>query len=167
MQNHQTGPEESSHLLNRFDQDPGPWRPFNYSVEIDVGVDEGGIGRGQITTNQQPYIFTRLSSMIIGNTGDPQTSGLFQDGQYTISYKDEISNYQKEPTMAPILCGSVESGFIAWLAMPLALAGTRTVTFELVNRVQRILTPEATTFKVAITMHGMADWGSLLNQIPR
>lgn len=166
MQNQSQGPEESSHLVNRFDQDPGAWRPFNYSVEMDVGVADGGLGRGQITTNQQPFIFTRLSSMIIGNTGDPETSGLYQDGQYSISFKDEMSNYQKEPVMAPILCGSVESGFISWLAMPLSLAGTRTLTFNVINRVLRVLSPEAETFRLMITMHGMADWGSLLNQIP-
>jgi len=167
MQNQFQPPEESSNLLNRFDQDPGPWRPFVYSTEIDVSIADGGLGRGQITTNQQPFIFTRLSHQIIGNTGDPETSGLYQDGQYTISFKDEIANYQKEPTMADILCGSVRSGYIAWLAMPLSLAGTRTITFDIVNRVARVLSPEADYFKVMITMHGMADWGQLLNQMSR
>ena len=167
MQNQFQSPEEARSLLNKFDQDPGPWRPFHYSTEIDVGVALGGLGRGPITTNQQPFIFTRLSHQIIGATGDPETTGLYQDGQYTIAFKDEMSNYQKEPTMAEQLAGSVRSGFIVWLAMPLALAGTRTLTFEIENRVLRVLSSQADHFVVSITMHGMADWGSLTNQQPR
>lgn len=155
---------EGATLLNKFDRDPGPFRPLHYSVEISVSVINGGLGRGQITTNQQPFLFLRLSHQIIGNTGDPETSGLYEDGQYTIAYQDEMSNYQKNPTMADILCGSVRSGFISWLPMPLALAGTRTFTFILENRVARVLTPQADHFTVAITMHGMADWGALLSQ---
>ena len=164
MQNQPLNPleQEGRTLLNKYDADPGPFRPFHYTTEIDVPVVNNGIGRGSITTNQQPFVFLRLSHQIIGNTADPETSGLYQDGQYTILYKDEMSNYQKEPTMADILAGSVRSGFISWLPMPLGLAGSRSFYFEIVNRVTRVLSPTADYFKVAITMHGMADWGELV-----
>lgn len=162
MQNQHPLEAEGRTLLNKYDRDPGPFRPLHYSTYIDIPVLAGGIGRGQINTNQQPFLFLRLSHQIVGNTGDPESSGLYEDGQYTISYKDEMSNYQKEPTMADVLCGSVRSGFISWLPMPIALAGSRSFYFEIINQVTRVLSPTADTFKVAITMHGMADWGALI-----
>jgi hypothetical protein len=148
-------------LLNEYDKDPGRWRPLMYPVFIDVPVISGNIGRGSITINAQPFVLVRLTHQIVGNTGDPEASGLYQDGQYTIGFQDEISNYQKQPVMADLAFGSVRSGYFANLAIPIPFAGNRTVSFELANQVQRVLTPVSETFRVSITMIGLADWGEL------
>jgi len=164
MQNQGMHPfeQDGAKLMSKFDADPGPFRPLHYTCYIDVPVIANGRGVGQINTNQQPFLFLRLSHQIIGNTADPEWSGLYQDGQYLIEYRDEMSNYQNVATPADVLCGNVQSGFISWLPMPLGLAGSRTFTFTVENNYTRILTPVSTTFRVAITMHGLADWGSLL-----
>ena len=150
-----------NHLLNQFDMDPGKWRPLYYQTFIDVQVEEGGIGRGSITLNNMPFIFTRLGHQVVGNIADPETSGLYDDGMYTIEFKDEQSNYYKDPILAEPAFGSVNKGFLADLAFPIPYAGNRTINFRIENLVTRTLSPEAETFKVGITCIGVANWGDL------
>lgn len=148
-------------LLGRFDLDPGRWRPYFYGVEIEVGVSDGAIGRGSINLNNQPFILTRLAHQIIGATADPSVSGLYQDGQYSLAWKDDQSVYQKQPVMANCLCGSIESGFSYELPYPLPYAGSKTLTFEIQNRVTRVIAGQRESFIVAVYLHGIADWGTL------
>lgn len=155
-------------LLGHFDRDPGRWRPMYYGVQISVGVDDGQIGRGSISLNNQPYILTRISSKIVGDTADPSTSGLYQDGQYDVVWKDEQSNYQKGSIPADLMWGSYGSadggnggGFFMNLPYVLPYAGNKTLSFEIENRVPRTLVPEAEYFTVAICVAGIADWGTL------
>ena len=157
MQNEQL----PQNMLNEYDRDPGRWRPLMYPVFIDVPIIEGNIGRGAITINAQPFVLIRLTHTIVGATADPEASGLYNDGQYTIGFQDEISNYQKQPVMAETAFGSVRSGFFANLAIPIPFAGNRTINFEVANQVQRVLTPESDYFRVSITMIGLADLGEL------
>lgn len=152
-------------LLGRFDLDPGRWRPLYYGVEISVGTALGGSGSGSVTINNQPYIMTRVTSKIVGETGDPSTSGLYQDGQYDLAMRDENSNYQNGEIPADLMYGSVESGYIMELPYPIPYSGNKTLTFDITNRVARTLVPESTTFSVFVAVHGVADWGEL--QRPR
>jgi len=138
-----------------------------YGVEIDVPVLLNGRGSGSISLNNQPYILTRITHQIIGPTATASSSGLFQDGQYSIEMKDEQSNYQNIPIMAQTFMGSVVSGFSYELPYPIPYAGSKTLTFNVFNRVVRTLDPEADYFSVAITVHGIADWGELGPQTGR
>jgi hypothetical protein len=148
-------------LMGKFDQDPGRYRPLYYGVEITVPTAVGGVGRGSISLNNQPFIWTRGGHQIVGDTADPSTTGLYQDGQYLIAFKDEQSNYQNQAIPAELLFGSVRSGYIVELAFPIAFAGNKTITFEITNRTNRALVPQADTYQVYIAMHGIADWGKL------
>ena len=148
-------------LMGKFDVDPGRYRPLVYGVPISVGVNDGDVGRGSITINNQPWIMTRITHQIQGATADPATSGLYQDGQYTIEYRDEQSNYQNGPIPAEMMFGSVRSGYAMDLPYPIPFAGNKTISFNVTNLVTRTLVPGATQFVVWIAIHGVADWGKL------
>lgn len=148
-------------LLNRFDADPGPWRPMYYPVELDIPVEAGGSEEGSVTINNQPFIWQFIGHQIMGNTGDPLASGLFQDGQYEITMKDEQSNYQSAPIAASASIGSGAFGFMIFLPLPIPYPGTKTLTFRVTNAYTRILSPEAETFRLKLTVGGVADWGEL------
>lgn len=159
MTGRQSSPMGFGDLLSKFDVDPGPWRPLYYPVEISVPVGDGGLGRGSVTLNNQPFIWTQLAHQIIGATMDSQ-SGLYQDGMYTIEFKDEQSVYQKDPVMAELIAGSVRSGYQQLLPLPIPFAGQRTISFTIQNRVARTV-GEATHFTVALCVIGFANWGTL------
>lgn len=147
-------------LMGKFDADPGRYRPLYYGVQIDVGSTLGQVGRGSITINNQPYIMTHVLHQMVGSM-DPEISGLTQDGQYLINFKDEQSNYQNVPLPADMLFGSVRSGYIVPLAYPIPFAGNKTLTFELTNTYTRTLPGSVDTFKVYVAIAGVADWGDL------
>lgn len=155
----------SHHLLGRFDLDPGRWRPLFYGLKISVPTMIDGEGRGSVTINNQPYIMTRIAHKIMGETADPETTGLYQDGQYDMDFKDEQSNYQNEEIPADLMFGSFgshdNSGYYMELPFPIPFAGNKTISFRVINRVARVLTSAETSFNVAICLHGLADWGTL------
>jgi hypothetical protein len=150
-------------LVSRFDADPGPWRPMYYSVEIPVPLEAGGSEIGSVTIQNQPFIWMFLAHQIMGNTADPETSGLYQDGQYDIELKDEQSNYQAVPIPAGAAFGGPSGGYQLDLPVPIGYPGAKTITFRVINRYTRILTPDPDepVFPVKILMGGVADWGEL------
>jgi len=150
-----------SPLFGRYDKDPGRYRPQYYHVEIDVPVTVGGIGRGSIPINNEPFCMTRMTHRIIGPTADPTTSGLYQDGQYDIEWKDEQRNYVDGPINANIMWGWDESGYVMDLPFPLPFVGNKTLSFTVVNRVLRVLVPTADYFAIQICLAGIADLGEL------
>lgn len=152
-----------SPLLSRFDQDPGPWRPMYYPVEIDVPVTAGQSAFGSVTINNQPFILQQITHQIIGDTCDWEATGLCQDGQYDIELSDDQSNYQSGPIPAGANLGGPGMGFSLLLTFPIPYAGAKTLNARVTNRVTRILVPSADTFLVKITFCGIADWGELRN----
>lgn len=113
---------------------------------------------------------TRITHKIVGDTADPSTSGLFNDGQYDVVWKDEQSNYQKGEIPADLMWGSYGSsdggnggGFVMNMPYPLPYAGNKTLSFDITNAVARVLAgdPVPTHFVVAICVSGIADWGTL------
>lgn len=152
-----------SSLLNRFDEDAGPWRPMYYGLTIDVPT-QGGLSENQsVTLNNQPFIWQFLGHAILGNTYDWETSGLMQDGQYMIEFKDEMSNYQNVPLMASAAFGQGPCGFMVEFPFPIPFAGNKTITFRITNNYTRILTPTPArpVFQVQMILGGVADWGEL------
>jgi hypothetical protein len=145
-------------LMGPFDEDPGRYRPLSYGVPITLGVAAGAQASGSISINNEPFIMTSVTHQIIGPTADPATSGLYQDGQYTIEWKDEQSVYSNGPIPADMMFGSVRSGYIKELPYPVPFAGAKTLTFTLVNQVTRTLLV-GDTFVVYVAIHGVNDWG--------
>jgi hypothetical protein len=76
----QPGEDQFSRLVNPAKLDAERWKPMVYALSIDVPVIANGIGRGFVQINEQALFLTRASVMILGNTMDPETSGLYQDG---------------------------------------------------------------------------------------
>jgi hypothetical protein len=144
-------------LLGKFDRDAGRWRPYKYGVEIAVPVIAGGQESGAIQILNQPFVMDRISPSVVGDISDPVATGLADDGQYYIEWKDEQSEYQNQPLLAKTAFGTDQ--FPIPLSLPIAFAGNRTLTFRVTNAYTRVLNPSATTFRVFITIHGVADWG--------
>ncbi|OGO03688.1 MAG: hypothetical protein A2Y72_07760 [Chloroflexi bacterium RBG_13_53_26] len=156
---------DRSSLLGRYDQDAGPWRPMYYGLTINVPLAGGQSESGTVTLNNQPYIWQFLSHMILGNTYDWETTGLMQDGQYMIEFKDEQSNYQNVPVAASAAFGQGKTGYMVEFPFPIPFAGNKTITFRVTNNYTRILTPTpaAPVFPVNLVLGGVADWGELVS----
>jgi hypothetical protein len=154
---------ERNPLVSRFDADPGPWRPMFYSVEIPVPLEAGGSEIGSVTIQNQPFIWIYLAHQVMGHTADPETTGLYQDGQYDIEFKDEQSNYQAVPIPAGATFGGPSAGYQLDLPVPIGYPGAKTITFRIINRYDRILTPtpDEPVFPVKLVLGGVADWGEL------
>jgi len=134
---------------------------MTYACVIDVPVIANGRGQGSVQLNNQPIFITRAAAVILGNTGDPETSGLFQDGQFLITMNDVLRAYQNIPIHADLFWGSKIEGPWRTLEYPIYYKGTQSVRFEITNLYTRILTPTADIFQVQILLAGLADWGRL------
>lgn len=148
-------------LSNFFDLDPERLKPMFYGVTIDVQTRADGQGHGSLTIRNQPYIITRIVHKVIGQTADPESSGLYDDGQYSIEWQDEQRTYSQIPIAADLLAGPKGAGEYPDLQYPVYYAGTHTLNFRLTNHYARILTPVSETFRVQVVTAGLADWGKL------
>lgn len=150
-------------LLGRFDQDAGPWRPMFYGLNIDVPLTGGQSENGSVTIQNQPFIWTHLAHMVLGNTVDWLTTGLINDGQYMVEFKDEQSNYQNIPVAASAAFGQGPVGYALEFPFPIPFAGNKTITFRVTNNYTRVLTPTPASpvFRVHFVLAGVADWGQL------
>lgn len=161
----------NSELMGARDVDPGRWRPTFYKCDIDVPVAAGQIESGSVTTDRPSFWLTRVTHQIVGPTGDPQTTGLFQDGQYSIEWKDELSVYTNGTpdsfVMPDAIFGSVRAGHDKLLAFPMYFASRNTHTFRIRNEVTRNLNPAAETFRVQIQLHGISDFGKAVTERAR
>lgn len=149
----------------KFDKDPGRWLPMFYGVKISVPVIAGGRAEGSITIYNQPFVMRRVTHKIVGSTGDPATSGLYQDNQYDISWRDDNRVFQNDEIGADLMFGS--AGQIAGgpavldLPYPIPYAGNKTITFTVINSYTRVLTPTSDTFVVGICVSGVSNHGDL------
>lgn len=153
--------QDGDRLLSLPDLDPERWKPMGYSKLVDVPVTANGQGSTSINTVNQPFIITRIGTVICGNTIDWESTGLINDGQYYVHYQDEQRQYIDNPTNALLLWGPHVEGSNRDLQYPIYFAGTHNLKFTLTNIYQRILTPEATYFTVQILVSGLADHGKL------
>jgi hypothetical protein len=151
----------TSRLMSPQDLNPARWKPMNYGTNIDVPVAANGIGQGVVTFNNQPIFITRAAMLFLGNTEDPETSGLYQDGQVLVAMNDDQRTYQNIPLHADLLWGPKREGSFRTLEFPIYYAGGRTIRFELTNTYTRVLTPVSDTFRVQIILAGLADWGQI------
>lgn len=144
-----------------FDQDPGGWKPFWYPAYFDLNVLAGARATNVIRTNFQPYMWIQTTHTIIGNIDDPETSGLYNDGQYLVTIADERATYTQAPTPANLLWGPHKEGEFAELPIPVFFPADHSVNITLENIYTRILTPEAEIFRVYVCLRGMHYWGKL------
>jgi hypothetical protein len=145
-------------LLGKFDLDPGAWRNYKYEGTVNVPVTANGAAETTIKILNQPFIMEKITHSIIGATWDPFGTGLAQDGQYFIEWKEEQSEYQSGPLLARSAYG-MEPHWIP-LSAPLVFSGNRVLTFRVTNTYTRILTPEVDTFPVQLIVHGISNWGT-------
>jgi hypothetical protein len=151
-------------LLSENDLDPERWKPMLYPGVVEVPVSEGGQGRLSITTNNQPFIFTHITHGIVGCVEDPEGTGLYDDGQYYILWRDEMRAFSKDPVLASLMFGPKRQG--DWQKLPYAIyyAGNHTVSFDVTNAYTRVLTPVSSTFKIQFVLKGLSDWGKVQPQ---
>lgn len=151
------GPDQGSGLVNWYDLDPQKWVWFAVPTNIEVGVDANASARGEIALLNHPQYLTKITHQIIGNTGDPETSGLTQDGQYSIEMKDQKTTFTLNPVQANNLFGPMINGQFPELPFPKYYQGVNTLQFTVTNLINRILSPEADTFIIQLCVHGVAD----------
>lgn len=151
--------QTNSPLMTRYDKDPGRWRPFKYGCVVDVPVLETEAGENTILIMNQPFMMDRISFSVVGNTHDYQGTGLADDGQYFVEWREEQSVYQNAPILAKTAFGTEE--FPLYLSAPVAFAGNKTLYFRLSSSYTRVLNPVAEYFKVQVVCHGISDWGTL------
>lgn len=148
-------------FFGEFDLDFNRYKPQWYGVEIEVPITLDGEGSGSITIKDQPFLLYRITHGIIGATYDWETTGRYQDDQYTINLSDDNQVYQNIPINSALMFGSARMGRYLDFAIPVAYSGTRTLNFTIRNLYARVLTPEEDYFKVQICLHGVVDRGDL------
>jgi hypothetical protein len=148
-------------LTSFFEADPAGWLPQFYGDYRDLGVAANAQENMTIRTDWAPYIWTHVVHTIVGNIGDPQTSGLYNDGQYLITLTDERRNFVSTPLPANMLFGPVGEGPYPDLPFPVFFPADHTVRVGLTNIYNRVLTPVSETFRVYFALKGLAYWGSL------
>lgn len=144
-----------------FDADPAGWRPYIYSEYKDVGVAVDSQASIVFQTLFAPFMWTHVTHGIVGNVDDPETSGLYNDGQYLLSVKDERTNYTDKPVPANLAFGPHKEGDFAELPMPIFFPANHAVTIGITNLYTRVLTPVSETFRVYVTLRGLHYWGEL------
>lgn len=146
-----------SMLQNWYDLDPQVWSWFCIPADIDIGIDENSVGLGSVALLNHPQYITRITHQIIGNTGNPEESGLYQDGQYSIEIKDQKTVFTLNAVQANNLLGPMIDGPFPDLGLPKYYQGVNTLQFRLTNLVNRTLSEEAETFRVQLAVHGVAN----------
>lgn len=152
-------PQIGNPLFGRYDADPGRYRPQYYYVLISVPVGANGVGQGSVQILNEPFCATRLTHRIIGDFNDPSTTGLYQDGLYSIEFKDEQRWYQNTACPANLMFGWDQTGYVLEFPYPIAFPGNKAIDYRVTNLIARILVPEADYFTVGICMHGITDMG--------
>ena len=157
--------DRTKHLLGLMDGDPERWKPMVYGLTIDVPVQVDGHAQGSVTTMNQPFILRGVATHILGNTSDYEGTGLVDDGQYLIKWRDEMREYNNIHLNADLLFGPKTEGPYRMLPYPVLYAGNHTISFDILNAYTRVLTPESDFFRIQIALHGLADWGKLKSTI--
>ena len=150
-------PGQGPPLLNWYDLDPQKWRVFCATCDITLGVDAGEVGAGSIQLLNHPQYVYKMSYQFLGNTGDPESSGLINDGQVLCEWSDQRTNYTISPVSLANLWGPMINGQFPELGLPLYYQGVNVMSFRLTNIFNRILTPESDDFTVQIAAHGIAN----------
>ncbi len=153
--------QKAEDLIGLMGRDPERWKPMTYGLQVDVPVLADGRGETSVTTMNQPFILASVATHIIGNTSDYDSTGLVDDGQYLIKWRDQMREYNNIPIHADLLFGPKTEGSYRTLEYPVYYAGNHTISFELYNVYNRVLTPVADFYRVQIVLRGLADWGKL------
>ena len=148
-------------LIAYYDADPAGWYPYFYSEFVDLGVEVDSQGVCLVQTMFMPYIWTHVTHGVVGNVDDPESSGLYNDGQYLVRFSDQRANYTDKPTPANLAFGPHKVGEFSELPMPIFFPANHSVRFEMTNIWTRVLTPVADTFRVYVTLRGMSYRGQL------
>lgn len=144
-----------------FDADPAGWKPYFYSEHCDLGVAADSQATMVAQTTFAPYIWTHVAHTIVGNVDDPESSGLYNDGQYLVRMSDERTRYIDKPIPANLAFGPHKEGAFSELPMPIFFPANHAVNIELTNIWTRVLTPVSETFRVYFALRGMQYWGQL------
>lgn len=151
----------SNPLVAFFDADPAGWKPYLYSEFLDLGVAADSQGTIVFRTNFAPMIWTHVTHGIVGNIDDPESSGLYNDGQYLVLVRDERTNYIDKPIPANLAFGPHKEGSFAELPFPIFFPANHAVNFQLTNIWTRVLTPVSETYRVYFALKGNTYWGQL------
>lgn len=137
--------------------DPSVYKPKYYIIDITCGAAQGATGSGSVTLDATPFVADSISHGIISPEGGGQEPE--QDGQYRLLLRDDETTYQSQPMNAVLGFGSAFTTRIIPLPLRIFFRGSRTITTELINDLQRSEDPDV-QFNVQIVIHGFEMWSA-------
>jgi len=128
-----------------------------YAITVSLPVDQtavcpvGSQNGGSVTIVNFPFILKRITHGIVGDNHIGVASlvpTIYQDGQYTLTWRTDQHNYESEPLLCQAGYGT-DYDHLA-LETPEELAPKTTITIQVVNQIQRTA---ATT--IQFIFHGL------------
>ncbi len=135
--------------------------PMQFVVDVDVALEFGAEGRGQVSVNDRPFVLQWLSHQIIPSdvdNGQDVTGWFYQDGLYSLDWSlyEQARFWKGVPPMADSAFGSIRDGNWRRLPAPVSLTGNETLNVVIRNQVAR----EA-AFKIQVIFHGIQRGGNM------
>lgn len=128
--------------------DPAKYRDKYYTVNIDIAAGQLQRGSGTIQLDNTPFLADRVTHCIFG------TDAADQDGNYTLSFRDDIAVYTPLDTMAHALFGAVYNGNeVLPLPTRLFFEASKTITFDAVSIPNR-----QAGIQIQVCVHGFERW---------
>jgi hypothetical protein len=138
-----------SELMARYAKNPEEWRPFFYTGFVSIGTALNARESVSISLNKQAFLLEEVRTEIIGADND---------GLYTISMSDEISNYTNQPLPADLFHGAGRLGHYHKMPIPVFFRGNNVLSFSFQNMKARS-NPPTELFQIWVTCVGWMDWG--------
>lgn len=124
-------------------------KPRFYTAIVEIATGNGSVGRGSVTLDNRPFILQRITHEILSVDNEE----LYQDGNYLVSWRDDLSTYCSTPAPADSMFGSVRVGHPLPLPTPINFSGNRTISFDVQNMISRLA--YGPTFKIAFVLAGI------------
>lgn len=134
---------------------------MKFVIDVNIPLEFGAEGRGQVSINDRPFVLEYLSHQIIPAALDQNqdvTGWFYQDGLYSLDWSlyEQARFWKGVPPMADAAFGSIRDGNWKKLRAPVSLVGNETLNVVIRNQVLR----EA-AFKVQVIFHGIQRGGNM------
>jgi len=128
--------------------DPLKYRRKTYVLNVTCEVAVGDVGRGQVTIDDNPFMWTKTT------VGLQDVDANAQDNQYLVEIRDSNRYYENEPARPDLLFGNVFQGGIIPFDVATFLDSTSTLYVEVTNLQAR----QGETFIVQFCFIGFERW---------
>lgn len=131
--------------------DPSIYKNKFYKIDVATLSVVNGVGDGAVTLDSTPFILDSIAHVIVGALPEDQ------DGQYSVLWRDEYTNYSQEQVMAEPAFGSIRSGFFVPLPLRSFFRSSATISMEVTNYIDRTA-DFPVSFPLQFVLHGFEKW---------